>query len=213
MTKIKICGIKTIEASRTAAKNGADFIGMVFVDNVKRKISIETAQTIVTDIRKTNEKTKIVGLFRNQNSKYVIEVINHLGLDLIQLCGNENLHDFIETPIEIFKQIRIKNSDNTTSISKKVNSLVESGIGVFLDSYDELLPGGTGIKFNWQLVAGTANKKNIFLGGGLNPENVISAIKKVEPWGVDVSTGVEKNGEKDSLLIRSFIKNVKSVTS
>ncbi|MDP7232129.1 MAG: N-(5'-phosphoribosyl)anthranilate isomerase, partial [Dehalococcoidia bacterium] len=61
--------------------------------------------------------------------------------------------------------------------------------------------------------AGTANKKNIFLGGGLNPENVISAIKKVEPWGVDVSTGVEKNGEKDSLLIRSFIKNVKSVTS
>ncbi|MDP7232341.1 MAG: hypothetical protein QGG92_05635, partial [Dehalococcoidia bacterium] len=143
MTKIKICGVKTIEASRTAAMNGADFIGMVFVDNVKRKISIETAQSIITDIRKTNEKTKIVGLFRNQNSKYVIEVINHLGLDLIQLCGNENLHDFIETPIEIFKQIRIKNSDNTTSISKKVNSLVESGIGVFLDSYDELLPGGT----------------------------------------------------------------------
>ncbi|SVE05886.1 uncharacterized protein METZ01_LOCUS458740, partial [marine metagenome] len=83
----------------------------------------------------------------------------------------------------------------------------------FLDNYDESLPGGTGIKFNWQLVAGTANKKNVFLGGGLNPENVISAIKKVDPWGVDVSTGVEKNGEKNPLLIRSFIKNVKSVTS
>jgi len=213
MTKIKICGVKTIEASRTAAMSGADFIGMVFVDNVKRKISIETAQSIITDIRKTNKKTKIVGLFRNQNSKYVIEVINHLGLDLIQLCGNENLHDFTETPIEIFKQIRIKNSDNTTSISKEVNSFAESDIGVFLDSYDESLPGGTGIKFNWQLVAEIANKKNVFLGGGLNPKNVISAIKEVDPWGVDVSTGVEKNGEKDSSLIRSFIKNVKSVTS
>ena len=213
MTKIKICGIKTIEASRTAAMNGADFIGMVFVDNVKRKISIDTAQGIVTDIRKTNEKTKIVGLFRNQNSKYITEVINRLGLDLIQLCGSENPQDFIDIPIEVFKQIRIKHSDNTTSIRKKVNSLIESGIGVFLDSYNESLPGGTGIKFNWQLVAGTANKKNVFLGGGLNPENVISAIKEVGPWGVDVSTGVEKNREKDSLLIRSFIKNVKSVTS
>jgi len=95
MTKIKICGIKTIEASKIAANEGADYIGLVFVDGVRRKISINKAIEISNYINSLRVAPKIVGLFQNQHLNYVLDIIKNINLDCVQLCGNEN-EDFMK---------------------------------------------------------------------------------------------------------------------
>ena len=209
MTKIKICGIKTIEASKIAANEGADYIGLVFVDGVRRKISINKAIEISNYINSFRVAPKIVGLFQNQHLNYVLDIIENINLDCVQLCGNEN-EDFISSlNVKIFKQIRVKNTDKKIEIKSKINNHLNMNLGVILDTYKEGYPGGTGESFDWNLISGIASKENTFLGGGLNINNIEKAITNFAPWGVDVSTGVEYKGEKNINLISSFIKKVK----
>jgi len=209
MTKIKICGIKTIEASKIAANEGADYIGLVFVDGVRRKISINKAIEISNYINSLRVAPKIVGLFQNQHLNYVLDIIKNINLDCVQLCGNEN-EDFISNiDVKIFKQLRVKNTDKKLEIKSKINNHLNMNLGVILDTYKEGSPGGTGESFDWNLISGIASKENTFLGGGLNINNIEKAITNFAPWGVDVSTGVEYKGEKNINLISSFIKKVR----
>ena len=210
MTKIKICGIKTVEASKTVIEEGADYIGLVFVDGVKRKISIPQAKKITDYVKKIKNRPKIVGLFRNQKLEYVLKTIDYLNLDCIQLCGNEDKDFFDNIPIKIFKQIRIKNNEKKEFLANKTSDLLRENIGVLLDTYEKKSLGGTGTSFDWNLADGIAQRKNTFLAGGLNNSNIDLAIKTCSPWGIDVSSGVESNGEKNSKLITSFIRKIKS---
>ena len=123
MTKIKICGIKTIKASKIAADEGADYIGLVFVEGVKRKISINKAIEISNYINSLRVAPKIVGLFQNQHLNYVLDIIKNINLDCVQLCGNEN-EDFISSiDVKIFKQIRVDFKEATKRKIQKIRNI------------------------------------------------------------------------------------------
>ena len=128
MTKIKICGIKTVEASKTVIEEEADYIGLVFIDGVKRKISIPQAKKITAYVKKIKNGPKIVGLFRNQELEYILKTIDYLNLDCIQLCGDEDKVFCDNIPLKIFKQIRIRNSEKKEFLSKKTSDLLSENI-------------------------------------------------------------------------------------
>ena len=113
--------------------------------------------------------------------------------------------------LKFFKQIRIRNSEKKEILAKNISNLLSENIGVLLDTYEKKSLGGTGTSFDWNLAHGIAQRENTFLAGGLNNNNIDLAIKTCSPWGIDVSSGVESNGEKNPKLITSFIRKIKSI--
>ena len=207
--KIKICGVKTEEVAIHVVKEKADFIGLVFVENVRRKISVDQGIKIVDSIKKSYSKIPLtVGLFQNQSSIYIDSVVKKTKLDLVQLCGEDD--NFEDLLVPSIRQIRIMPDYSKQQIQDKVFSALEIHSFVILDSYDKQSPGGTGKVFDWEKIIGFKSYENIFIAGGLNSENVNSMISLLEPWGVDISTGVETKAEKDFKKISNFINNVRN---
>jgi len=173
--KVKICGIRTLDAAKTAINAGADFLGFNFVSTSKRFIEPELAKKIIDKLK---GRTKIVGVFQNAKTDYINAVISLLDLDFVQL-----------------HEKRIIKSTKDKIIYLLVDRKVQ-GVG--------LIP-------NLNKAKTSAKKSEIFLAGGLNPENIESVIKKVHPFAVDVASGIETNGVEDINKIKKFIKNVKGV--
>ena len=223
MPRVKICGLRDSDAALTAARAGADFLGFVFVEGVRRQLTPFQGQEIVRgyrirtrDHRKTRARdnvAKTVGLFRNQDAKWVNRVAQQVDLDYIQLCGDEDEAYTRAIWKPIFRQVRVKPDANAAQLASIVNPHLAAGQHVILDTYDTDTPGGSGKRFNWQLAADIAHSDNVLLAGGLDPDNVAPAVEQLKPWGVDVSTGVETDGIKDLDKIRRFIQNAKSATS
>ncbi|RHZ65073.1 hypothetical protein Glove_319g31 [Diversispora epigaea] len=174
-------------------------------------------------INKNTRKPLIVGVFQNQPLDEIIKIVDHLKLDLIQLHGEESLEMSRFIPLPVIKAFHIDdNFSNPTLISQpgyNVLSLLDTKVMISKDSQKQH-QGGAGITFDWKIaldIKKSASKNvgefefPIILAGGLTPENVVEAIELVKPWCVDVSSGVEKNGEKDPDKIREFIKNAKSI--
>tara|TARA_B100000029_G_scaffold513914_1_gene614906 strand:- start:3810 stop:4454 length:645 start_codon:yes stop_codon:yes gene_type:complete len=206
--KVKICGVKTEEVAIHVAKQEADFIGLVFVENVRRMISVDQGRKIVDSLKKSfNESPLVVGLFQNQSYLYIESVVKKSKLDLVQICGENDNFQGLSVPS--IRQIRIMTDDSTQQIQDKVLSALEIHSFVILDSYDYKKPGGTGKVFDWRKILDFNSYENIFIAGGLNSENVNSMISLVKPWGVDISSGVETKGEKDLQKISNFINIVK----
>ncbi len=203
MTKVKICGITNYEDAMDAAKLGADFIGLNFYRKVPRYIKLKEARKIARD---APEKTKKVGIFVNSTLSNIKKISREIGLDYIQLHGNES-PEFCRqvkksTKKKIIKAIRVKSRRDLKKIS---NFDVDFFI---FDAYKKGHYGGTGKSIGFSLLKGV--KKKYFLSGGLNPNNVKMAIKKLNPFVVDVSSGVEKSlGKKDHRKIKAFIDAVK----
>lgn len=201
MTKVKICGIKNLDDAIFAVDYGADALGFVFAKSI-RKISKEKARAI---IRKLPPFVTTVGLFVNETAENIEAAYRYCGLDAIQLHGNEpptiinKLKD-----IKTIKAFRIQNEKDITPIIKyKPNAIL-------LDGYSENKMGGTGTTFNWKIVKKLMTSIPIIVAGGLTHLNVSQAIQIVNPYGVDVSSGVEtKPGKKDKRLIKKFIDAVK----
>lgn len=201
MTKVKICGIGSLNDAVFAADYGADAIGFVFVKS-KRKISKEKVRSIV---RKLPPFITNVGLFVNETVENMEETCRFCGLDAIQLHGNEapevlnKLKDF-----KIIKAFRIQNEKDIDHIKKYKPD------AILLDGYSENKMGGTGTTFDWKIVKRMKTSTPIIIAGGLTYLNVEQAIKIAKPYGVDVSSGVEsKPGQKDKRLIKKFIDAVK----
>ena len=221
--RVKICGLRDSDAALTAARAGADFLGFVFVEGVRRQLTPFQGQEVVRgyrirtrDHRKARARdnvAKTVGLFRNQDAKWVNRVAQQVDLDYIQLCGDEDEAYTRAIWKPIFRQVRVKPDTNAAQLAATVNPHLTAGQHVILDTYDTDTPGGSGKRFNWQLAAGIAHSDKVLLAGGLDPNNVASAVEQLKPWGVDVSTGVETDGIKDLDKIRRFIQNAKSATS
>jgi phosphoribosylanthranilate isomerase len=221
MTIVKICGVQSPEAATVAAEAGANFVGMVFVPERRRRLDLDTAKAIVQTLRASPEPPrrhpipKIVGLFADQTLDEVNRTINACHLDAAQLCGQEPLEYCSQVATQVIKVLHV---GATASGPAKVAELEEralrytgDGYLVTLDRLVDGLQGGTGHRFNWDVASELCRRGLSFLlAGGLSPENVAQAVAQVQPWGVDVSSGVETNGVKDHSKIREFVHNARA---
>ena len=214
MTKVKICGIRNLDDALVAAEAGADFIGLVFVPGRRRRLDHPAAKVIVSGLKDAYAAPQVVGLFADQDLEEVNRTIETCGLDLAQLCGRESLDYCTQTRAKVIKVIHIPSSASPEQVPEELVKMVNaySGAGhlVTLDRLVEGLQGGTGESFDWSIAVQLSRQGSFFLlAGGLDPDNVGQAVATVRPWGVDVSSGVETNGDKDHQKIREFIRNAK----
>jgi phosphoribosylanthranilate isomerase len=201
MARIKICGITNIEDAMVAVEAGADALGFVFYEKSPRFINPVRAAEIILRLPPF---IQTVGLFVDEDAEKINWTADYCGLDLVQLHGNESPEDCLEVNRRVIKAFRVQNIVSIDPLNKYQVS------GYLLDAWSPDAYGGTGRTFNWEL-AGAARKFGpIILAGGLSPDNVAEAIKSVNPYGVDVSSGVESApGKKDAALVKKFIRIVK----
>ncbi len=201
---VKICGITNPEDALFAVEKGADAIGFIFAEQSPRKVDVETAVNIAKDIP---SKVNRVGVFVEQEIDFVNRIVKDVGLNYVQLHGDEDMEYCGEIDSKIIKAFRIK---DTADVEKMANFTVDIFL---LDTFVEDKLGGTGRTFDWNLaVEAKRYGIPIILSGGLNPNNVAEAIKKVQPFGVDVSSGVEKRpGKKDHEKIVEFMEKVRGM--
>ena len=222
MIHTKICGIQCTEDALVASEAGADFIGLVFVPERRRRLEVPVAAEIVSEMRAlVPEPPRAVGLFADQALDEVLDIISECSLDLVQLCGQES-PDYCRqvtsrTGAEVIKVLHIPASETVETVrgsggmQGRITPYLEGGCRVTLDRLVEGLQGGTGQSFDWQVAAELSRQDYQFLlAGGLTPDNVAEAVEQVQPWGVDVSTGVETEGKKDEEKIRAFIRNARA---
>ena len=214
MTKLKICGLKDYDSANIAIESGADFLGFVFVPGARRCLEINHAKKIIEKlkIKHTDKLPNLVGLFANQTIGRVNKIVNNLNLDLAQLCGDET-HEYVKAiDIPTIKQVKVVEYNqldiSIAKVREQVESILSYGSMIVLDKYESSSYGGTGKKFNWDIEAELSGTYNLILAGGLNCDNISDAISKVNPWGVDVSSGIETNGIKDADKIRKFSASV-----
>ncbi len=215
MIRVKICGIGTPEDARVAAEAGADYIGMVFVPERRRRIDPDTAREIVDAVRGLDGTIpQMVGLFADQPLDEVNETVAKCGLDAVQLCGQESVEYTSVVDCQVIKVVHVPASyrapDDVPQLAARVQEYADAGCLVTLDRLVDGLQGGTGQRFDLDVAASMAHRGGSFiLAGGLTPANVGRVISVVRPWGVDVSTGVETIGKKDRGKIRRFIGNAR----
>jgi phosphoribosylanthranilate isomerase len=212
MTRIKICGIRDETHALAAVEAGADFIGLVFAPS-KRQISPARAREITDAVKKSSATTKVVGVFVNAPVFQINEIADFCALDVVQLSGTESWEDCNKIANPVIKAIRVgrQSPEDICAELSAASSLLDGRRFVtLLDSEVEGKYGGTGESFNWDLAQQVAKKFQVIIAGGLTPANVGRLVREVQPWGVDVSTGVESNGLKDASKIRAFIEAVRS---
>ena len=215
MPMIKICGVRKAQDALVAAESGADFIGLVFVPNRRRSLDLESAAHIVEELKVSfSTRTEIVGLFADQSLEQVNSFVSNCKLDWVQLCGRESLEYCDAVQARVFKVIHVpvaSNSDvDAQELAESINDYSGSGHMITLDRQEGVLQGGTGLSFDWQIASKLSKMGFKFvLAGGLTPSNVGEAIKIVDPWGVDVSSGVETDGIKNTEKIEAFIRQSK----
>ena len=217
MPKVKIDGVQRVEDALTAVEAGADFIGLVFVPNRRRRVSVERARRVVKAVKAAScNPPKLVGLFADQSLEEVRATIRGSGVDMVQLCGAESMEFCDEALVPVLKAIHVpaglQSPETLKGLKRRMRALSERGLLTVLDREVAGLQGGTGLTFDWEVAARLSGAGFEFmLAGGLTPENVSRAVRKVNPWGVDVSSGVESKGIKDPEKIRRFIEEARRV--
>jgi phosphoribosylanthranilate isomerase len=203
-TRVKICGITNLADARVAVEAGADAIGFVFYEKSPRLVSLKTAAEISKQLPPFVMR---VGVFVNAPEDFVLRAIGECNLTMLQFHGDEPPEFCTQFGLISMKAFRIRDAE---SLKKIPDYLTDAYL---LDAFSSTTLGGTGEKFNWDLaVAAQKFGKPIFLAGGLTPENVAEAVKKVQPFGVDVSSGVEISSErKDHAKVKAFIKAAKEI--
>ena len=211
MPKVKIDGVRRVEDALIAVGAGADFIGVVFVPNRRRRISVQQGRRIVEAVKASGEDPpRVLGLFADQPMQEVKASVLGSGVDMVQLCGAESMTFCDEVPVPVFKSVHVPGGragvQGLEGLRRRMMALRERGHFVTLDRAVPGLQGGTGQTFDWDVAAQLSRAGLEFmLAGGLTPENVGAAVREVNPWGVDVSSGVEADGIKDPEKIRQFI--------
>lgn len=211
MTKVKICGLSEIEHALAAAKAGADFIGMVFAPS-RRRVSLEKALTLVESVRNLASPPAVVGVFVNLEAREVNHIAESCQLDWVQLSGDETWQYCREIKRPLIKVIHIagqKTEDVLAEIEMGHRVLAKREFICLLDAAGKNAYGGTGQVFDWRLAREVAARFPVMIAGGLTPENVGQLVEELQPWGVDVSSGVETNGQKDVAKITAFIQAVR----
>ncbi len=211
MTRVKICGIREATHALVATEAGADFIGMVFAP-ARRQIIPEQGKAIVDALRQKGFGTPTAGVFVNQEAEQVNKIAEACPLDWVELSGEETLEYCrgIHRPILKVVHVPAKGSPDALvpALRQTIAKIVDRGYTPLLDSSSPEHYGGSGVIFNWKVARELAKEFDFMLAGGLTPENVGEAVCSVRPWAVDVSSGVETEGVKDSAKILAFIAAV-----
>jgi phosphoribosylanthranilate isomerase len=201
---VKICGITSVVDGLAAAEAGADALGFMFYDRSPRNVSIPTAAAIIRELPSLVVK---VGVFVDAPEALVTQAIGECGLNLLQFHGAESPAYCRQFGLMSMKAFRVRNAGSLQALSQYPTD------AWLLDAFVADQPGGTGTTFQWDLAI-EAKKlgRPIFLAGGLTPGNVAEAVRRVQPYAVDVSSGVEQSpGKKDPRKVRDFITAAKSV--
>lgn len=197
---VKICGITTSEDALLAAGLGADAVGMIFAAS-SRRVTASIAKDIV---RRLPPEVLTVGVFRNDRKERVVETANTVGIRVVQLHGDE-------TPEETrWIAERVPNVIRAFSAADLARRDLDSygPVQLMIDSPEP----GSGRAFDWNQLADSPPDRRYVLAGGLTPENLAEAIALLDPWGVDVATGVEAApGRKDPVKLRRFIATARSM--
>jgi len=202
MTKIKICGITNYDDARAAIDFGADALGFVFFRESPRYITPEKAAAITS---KLPVFVTTVGVFVDKRAEEILKIIEETGIDVVQLHGNEPPESCL-LPRRVIKGIRVKSLESLEPLSAYQNIVS----AFLLDTYAPDMSGGTGQSFNWEIAIEAKKFGIIILAGGLTPENISEAIRRVNPYAVDVSSGVElAKGKKDHQKMKLFIERAK----
>jgi len=200
-TRVKICGITRIEDALAAVEHGADAIGLVFYDKSPRNVSPQQAAEIVAALPVF---ITAVGLFVDAEPEFVNSILSVVRLDLLQFHGDETPAQCRQYAMPYMKAIRVKTDTNLLQYALDYSDAK----ALLLDTYTEGVAGGTGQAFDWKLIPKNMSHP-IVLAGGLNADNVGSAILQVRPFAVDVSGGVElTKGIKDAAKIAAFMRGV-----
>ena len=211
MTRVKICGMRDVEGAIAAAQAGADFLGFVFVERVRRQLSPEHGAQVIERFRRETAGEgpgpALVGLFANQPADFVNAVARKCDLDYVQLCGDEGPEYWQAMEPAVIRQVRVRSADpEALPITLgRVEDVLGAGCVPLLDADEPGQLGGTGRSFDWSIAREVSAGRDVVLAGGLTPETVGDAIRKVRPWGVDVSSGVETDGNKDHDKVRAFV--------
>ena len=200
MTWIKICGITNEEDALQAASLEIDAVGFIFAPS-PRRVDPSVVEQIV---RQLSTPLLKVGVFVNQDLSEVEEIAKRCNLNVLQFHGEEPLGYCQHFSLPVIKAIRIKDPESLRNMDLYPN------VPILLDTYHPTKAGGTGNPFPWEIALRAKEKRDFILSGGLTPENVREAIKKVSPLGVDVNSGVERvPGKKDFSKMVEFVKEVK----
>ena len=193
MTKVKICGLSTKEAVKTAVSAGADYIGFVFAPS-KRHVTVEQAIELAKFIPSYIQK---VGVFVSPSRAELLEAVDKVGLDFVQVHGQVADDLFENLPCGSIQAVQV-DGDGHVPNSQADYLLFDAPVA------------GSGQTFDWGQLDTTGLAQPFFIAGGLNEDNVARAIQHFSPFAVDVSSGVETDGQKDHEKIRRFIERVKN---
>jgi len=209
MTKVKICGLTNLEDARHAARCGADLLGFIFVSSSPRYVESKQVQAIIAALRAERCPALTVGVFADQPASVIRETVARCGLDRVQLHRQETPERFCELGVPILRAARVRERVPWEELS------AWRAWAYLLDAYDPHRLGGTGQAWRWELLANKPpDAGRILVAGGLTPDNVAQAIRQAQPWGVDVSSGVEAApGRKDPALVERFIRIVREETA
>ncbi len=213
MTLVKICGLSDMETALFAAECGADLLGFVFAQS-RRQVTPDTVVNIVNAVKSKHPKVETIGVFANSPISEMNAIADYCRLDRVQLSGGESWQYCQQTKKPIIKVIHVKPDTRVENIIASIvagNRLAEGRIMTFLlDSKGtDDRPGGTGQIFDWAIARHISRKFPVFIAGGLNTRNIARLLTEVNPFGVDVSSGVETDGKKDLSKIRAFIQMIR----
>ncbi len=203
--RVKICGITRLQDLHAACDAGADALGFVFYEKSPRHLAIDSAAMLV---RALPPFVQSVGLFVNAEPAFIEQVLHAAPLDLLQFHGDETPADCMRYGRPWIKAVRVNRDTDLLECAADF----DAARGLLLDAYVAGVPGGTGERFDWSLIPPQLSRP-IVLSGGLTPDNVAEAVRRVRPWAVDVSSGVEaEKGIKDAHKIARFIAKAKEAS-
>jgi phosphoribosylanthranilate isomerase len=200
VTRVKICGITSADDAAAAVEAGADALGFVFVPGTPRLVHLDVAERIVRDLPPF---VTTVGVFVDQSLEDLLRIADRCHLRAVQLHGSEPDAYCRCIPLTVIKAIRVRDVQDLGSIA------TYPAHAFLLDAFVEGQAGGTGTPISWDVTRQAKGKAPIILSGGLRPDTVGLAIRLVRPYGVDVSSGVERSpGRKDHKKVREFLAAV-----
>jgi phosphoribosylanthranilate isomerase len=212
VTKIKFCGITTVDDAERAAAAGAWAIGLIFWPRSPRRCNVDRAAEIAAAVKR---RAEVVGVFVNATLDHVAQTADGVGLTMLQLHGDEGPVYCAEaarrTGCKVIKAVRVRSRADVQAVAS-----FHTDYHLF-DSYTAGVPGGTGETFAWEIARKDGVRARhavpVILSGGLKPDNVADAIAAVRPYAVDVASGVESSpGHKDPDKLAAFAAAVHSTT-
>ncbi len=205
MVRVKICGITNLNDAFAAIDHGADALGFIFYTESPRSVTPENAKKIISSLPPF---VTTIGVFVDKEKSALVKIASYAGVDAIQLHGSEP-PEYCNLNKRIIKALRIRKLSDIMPLTG-----YKDASAFLLDTYSSDAVGGTGQIFNWNIAIEAKKLGRIILAGGLTPDNVAEAVKIVQPYGVDVASGVESKtkGIKDHEKLKLFIARAKNAS-